>query len=72
MPAPPASAPARTDLYFVFARKKADEPLTAVGELTAESKDAVAAAAQSQFGAEWLELVAVPASAASWAIREEA
>ncbi len=63
---PPASTK-----YFVFARKKADQPLAAVGELAADSSEAVARLARERFGEEWLELVAVPADAASWAIREE-
>jgi hypothetical protein len=59
--------------WFVFARKKADEPLAAIGELEAEQNGSpgVASAARTRYGDEWLEMIAIPRAAASWAIEEE-
>jgi hypothetical protein len=58
------------ETYLVFARKSADEALTAVGTI-ASQPNAVADAARERFGGEWLEMIAIPKSMAAWAIEEE-
>jgi hypothetical protein len=58
------------DTFLVFARKKADDALTAIGTISA-SGDAIADTVRARFGDDWLEMIAIPKSAATWAIEEE-
>jgi hypothetical protein len=58
------------ETWLLFARKKADDALTAIGTITSESAG-VAAEARQEFGDDWLEMVAIPKTAAVWAIEEE-
>lgn len=57
--------------YLVFARRQADEALTAVGSLEAPRQDQLQTLARERFGSEWLEVIAIPRSTAAWAIEEE-
>ncbi len=58
------------DTFLVFARKKADDALTAIGTIS-DPGNTVVAAARARFGDDWLEMIAIPKSAAAWAIEEE-
>jgi hypothetical protein len=58
------------DTFLVFARKKADDALTAIGTISANGS-AVVEKARAQFGEDWLEMIAIPKSAAAWALEEE-
>ncbi len=57
--------------YFVFARREYSEPLTQVGTLEAPAGRSVRDATAQQYGDHWLELVAIPESQLTWAIRED-
>jgi hypothetical protein len=63
--------PATSQTYLVFARKKAEEALTEVGRVAAPDRASIAEVARRQFGESWLEMIAIPESAAAWAIEEE-
>ncbi len=58
------------ETYLLFARKRADEALTALGSIETESA-ALSARAREKFGDDWLEMIAIPEGAASWAIQED-
>ena len=63
--------PATSQTYLVFARKKAEEALTEVGRVTAADRASIVEIARRDFGENWLEMIAIPQSAAAWAIEEE-
>jgi hypothetical protein len=64
-------SPATAQTYLVFARKKAEEALTEVGRVVAPDRASIAEIARRDFGDGWLEMIAIPQSAAAWAIEEE-
>jgi hypothetical protein len=57
--------------WFVFGRREYQEPLTQIGRLEVAPGTSVAAATKQEYGDQWLELVAIPESRISWAIRED-
>jgi hypothetical protein len=63
--------PATSQTYLVFARKKAEEALTEVGRVAAPDRKSIGEIARRDFGDGWLEMIAIPESAAAWAIEEE-
>lgn len=62
---------AAQETWFVFGRRSYQEALTQVGTVTPSPGKAVEDAARSQYGSDWLELVAIPEARISWAIRED-
>jgi hypothetical protein len=57
--------------YRVFARREHREALTQVGTLRLPPGQSVRDAARTQYGDDWLELVAIPERGIRWAIRED-
>lgn len=62
---------AAQETWFVFGRKSYEEALTQVGTVRPEPGKPVEDAARTQYGSDWLELVAIPEARISWAIRED-
>ncbi|MGQ0721333.1 MAG: hypothetical protein ACT4PE_07130 [Candidatus Eiseniibacteriota bacterium] len=56
--------------YEVFGRRREDAALTRIGVVTIAAGARVEAEVERQHGGDWLELVAIPASAIGWAIEE--
>jgi 1,2-phenylacetyl-CoA epoxidase PaaB subunit len=55
-------------IYRIFARRESEKPLTAVGSVDAGDERQASAAARSEHGEEWLEMVAIPEKEMAWAI----
>lgn len=62
---------AAQETWVVFGRREYQEALTQIGTLEIERGRSVEDGAKSQYGADWLELVAIPQTVIRWAIREE-
>jgi hypothetical protein len=57
-------------MYFVFAKKEAEEALTKIGAVSATGGASAAEAAKRAHGEEWLEMIAIPENEIAWAIEE--
>jgi hypothetical protein len=58
--------------YAVFARRASEEALTRIGTVEVAAGASVEDAACAKHGKDWIELVAIPETEMTWAIKEDA
>jgi hypothetical protein len=62
---------ADTETWAVFARRQSQNGLARLGTVRVTAGERVENVARSAYGEDWLEMVAIPESGITWAIREE-